>query len=69
MSMTDKEIVDGAERMAKTMLLSLGFQTDEPELRKSKNPRAQGVWAAVGAMLEAYNGTDLESAVDNVDNE
>ncbi|KVP65642.1 hypothetical protein WJ96_04545 [Burkholderia ubonensis] len=69
MSMTDKEVVDGAERMARALLAASGYSTTEASIRKSQNPRAQNAWATVTAMLDAYNGTDLQSAVDSVDEE
>ena len=67
MSMTDKELVEGAERMARALLSASGYSTTEDSIRKSENPRAQNAWRTVGAMLDAYNGTDLQSAVDSVD--
>ncbi|KVP16885.1 hypothetical protein WJ84_01010 [Burkholderia ubonensis] len=67
MSMTDQEVVEGAERMARELLLASGYSTTEATIRKSQNPRAQKAWATVAAMLEAYNGTDLQSAVDSVE--
>jgi hypothetical protein len=69
MSMTDNEVVEGAERMARELLRSnaFGYETSEPSIRKSRNPRAVSAWRIVEKMLDAYNGTDLQSAVDSVD--
>lgn len=67
MNITDKEVVAGAERMARKLLGFEGFETSEPSIRGSSNPRAVKAWKTVEMLLEAYNGTDLQSAVDNVD--
>jgi hypothetical protein len=69
MSMTDKQVVDAAERMARVVLSEFGFETSEPSIRKSTNPRATSAWRIVGKLLEEYNGTDLQSAVQSVDEE
>ncbi|MEX3983927.1 hypothetical protein AB4Y45_33620 [Paraburkholderia sp. EG287A] len=66
MSMTDKQVVEGAERMARELLSIEGFKTLEPSIRASTNPRAVKAWKTVEMLLEAYNGTDLQSAVANV---
>lgn len=67
MAMTDKEVVDGAERMARVLLQAWGFEFSGEAVRKSANPRAVSAWSVVSSMLEEYNGTDLQSAVDSVD--
>lgn len=67
--MTDNEVVEAAERMARKLLELDGFRTSEPSIRRSKNPRAVRAWAQTKALLEAYNGTDLQSAEDTVDEE
>ncbi|MBK3780291.1 hypothetical protein G3A43_08475 [Paraburkholderia aspalathi] len=69
MSMTDKQVVEGAERMARALLRDLGYETSEPSIRKSRNPRAVSAWRTVGTLLDAYNGTDLPAAVESVDEE
>ena len=40
MSMTDQQVVEAAERMARTLLSEFGYETSEPSIRKSQNPRA-----------------------------
>jgi hypothetical protein len=50
--MNDKEIVDGAERMARTLLALTGVITDEPSLRNSRDPRVVPVWRSVAMLLE-----------------
>ncbi|WP_244142329.1 hypothetical protein [Burkholderia vietnamiensis] len=65
--MTDVEVVEGAERMARVLLKAWGFEFSGEAVRKSGNPRAISAWNVVSAMLEEYNGTDLSSAVDSVD--
>ncbi|WP_244254310.1 hypothetical protein [Burkholderia vietnamiensis] len=65
--MTDVEVVEGAERMARVLLKAWGFEFSGEAVRKSGNPRAISAWSVVSAMLEEYNGTDLSSAVDSVD--
>ena len=67
MSMTDKQVVEGAERMARELLRIEGFKTTEVHIRASSNPRAIQAWKSVALLLEAYNDTDLQLAVDNVD--
>lgn len=67
MSMTDKQVVEGAECMARELLRFQGYQSNEASIRGSTNPRAVSAWKAVTLMLGAYNGTDLQSAVDSVD--
>jgi hypothetical protein len=69
MSMTDKEVVEGAERMARELLSIEGFKTTELRIRASTNPRAVKAWKTVEMLLDAYNGTDLQSAIDNVDDD
>ncbi|MDN7570141.1 hypothetical protein BLA13014_03402 [Burkholderia aenigmatica] len=64
---TDLEVVEGAERMARVLLKAWGFEFSGEAVRKSENPRAISAWNVVSAMLEEYNGTDLSSAVDSVD--
>ncbi|WP_321820885.1 MULTISPECIES: hypothetical protein [unclassified Burkholderia] len=65
--MTDKDVVDGAERMARVLLQSIGFEFTGEAVRNSSNPRAVSAWNIVSKMLEEYNGTDLASAVDSCD--
>ncbi|WP_241019529.1 hypothetical protein [Burkholderia sp. Ac-20345] len=65
--MTDLEVVEGAERMARVLLKAWGFEFSGEAVRKSGNPRAISAWNVVSAMLKEYNGTDLSSAVDSVD--
>lgn len=67
MAMTDKEVVDGADRMARVLLQAWGYEFSGECVRHSGNPRAVAAWSAVSRMLEEYNGTDLPSAVDSVD--
>lgn len=67
MAMTDKEVVEGAERMARELLQAFGFDFSGKSVRHSENPRAVSAWDIVARMLEEYNGTDLRSAVDSVD--
>lgn len=63
--MSDAEVVQGAERMAIVLLNAWGFVFSGESVRNSKNPRAVSAWSVVTSMLEAYNGTDLSSAVDS----
>lgn len=65
--MTDVDVVEGAERMARVLLKAWGFAFSGAAVRLSANPRAISAWNVVSAMLEEYNGTDLSSAVDSVD--
>lgn len=65
--MTDVEVVEGAERMARVLLKAWGFAFSGAAVRHSANPRAISAWSVVSTMLEEYNGTDLSSAVDSVD--
>ncbi|MBU9199894.1 hypothetical protein KTD31_00575 [Burkholderia multivorans] len=67
--MTDKEIVEGAERMARTLLALSGVITDEPSLRNSRDPRVVPVWRSVAMMLELYNGTNLAATVKRYDSD
>jgi hypothetical protein len=70
MSMTDKQVVEGAERMARELLSAFGgHQSGEPSIRKSDHPRAISAWSITERLLETYNGTDLKSAVASVDDE
>lgn len=64
--LTDEQVVAGAERMARLMLKSQGFAFSGKSVRDSINPRAVAAWQLVTAMLDAYNGTDLVSAVDSI---
>ncbi|QUN45028.1 hypothetical protein KEH59_01980 (plasmid) [Burkholderia contaminans] len=66
---TDRDIVEGAERMARILLQSMGFDFFGESVRASSNPRAVRAWNVVGALLEEYNGTDLSSAVDALEEE
>ncbi|HJP69621.1 MAG TPA: hypothetical protein VJ846_12030 [Sphingomicrobium sp.] len=63
--MSDAEVVQGAERMALVLLKAWGFAFSGECVRNSRNPRAVSAWSVVSSMLEAYNGTDLSSAVDS----
>jgi hypothetical protein len=65
--MSDLDVVEGAERMARVLLKAWGFAFSGAAVRHSANPRAISAWRVVSAMLEEYNGTDLSSAVDSVD--
>lgn len=65
--MTDVEVVEGAERMARALLKAWGFDFSGEAVQNSANPRAISAWNVVSTMLEEYNGTDLSSAVDSVD--
>ncbi|WP_254215893.1 hypothetical protein [Burkholderia multivorans] len=65
--MSDVEVVEGAERMARVLLKAWGFAFSGEAVRNSANPRAISAWSVVSTMLEEYNGTDLSSAVDSVD--
>ncbi|CAB3735634.1 hypothetical protein LMG22037_05985 [Paraburkholderia phenoliruptrix] len=65
--MSDLEVVEGAERMARVLLKAWGFAFSGAAVRHSANPRATSAWSVVSVMLEEYNGTDLSSAVDSVD--
>ncbi|HDR9103408.1 TPA: hypothetical protein QDB04_000128 [Burkholderia vietnamiensis] len=65
--MNDKEIVEGAERMARTLLALTGVVTDEPSLRNSRDVRVVPVWRSVAMLLETYNGTNLAAAVKRYD--
>ncbi|MBB4517205.1 hypothetical protein [Paraburkholderia fungorum] len=65
--MSDLDVVEGAERMARVLLKAWGFAFSGAAVRYSANPRAISAWNVVSAMLEEYNGTDLSSAVDSVD--
>ncbi|VVE17677.1 hypothetical protein [Pandoraea cepalis] len=67
--LTDQEVVDGAERMARVLLTSLGFKFSGEFVRTSSNPSAITAWGAVTAMLEEYNGTDLISAVASIESD
>lgn len=62
--LSDQEVVDGAERMARVLLEAWGFKFSGVSVRSSKNPRCSSAWSVVSAMLEEFNGTDLVSAVD-----
>ncbi|ABO59700.1 hypothetical protein LA345_40825 (plasmid) [Burkholderia vietnamiensis] len=62
--LSDQEVVDGAERMARVLLKAWGFKFSGESVRSSKNPRCSSAWSVVSAMLEEFNGTDLVSAVD-----
>ncbi|WP_245176303.1 hypothetical protein [Cupriavidus sp. AcVe19-6a] len=67
--MSDAEVVQGAERMARVLLKAWGFGFTGESVRNSKNPRAISAWSVVTSMLEEYNGTDLSSAVDSSETE
>lgn len=67
--LSDQEVVDGAERMARVLLKSLGFEFLGESVRNSPNPRAISAWGVVTKMLEEYNGTDLDSAVDAIESD
>lgn len=67
--MSDAEVVQGAERMARVLLKAWGFAFSGECVRNSENPRAISAWSVVTAMLEEYNGTDLSSAVDSCETE
>lgn len=66
---TDRDVVEGAERMARILLQAMGFDFSGESVRASSNPRAVRAWNVVGALLEEYNGTDLSSAVDALEEE
>lgn len=61
--MTEQEIVDGCERMARSLASSDGFIFDDRSFRLSASPRAQMYWRQAVDALAAYNGTDAENAV------
>lgn len=65
--LTDEQVVDGAERMARVLLRSLGFDFSGETVHDSVNPRAVSAWNVVSAMLEEYDGTDLSSAVASIE--
>ncbi|MBB5546549.1 hypothetical protein [Paraburkholderia fungorum] len=67
--LTDQEVVDGAERMARVLLQAWGFQFSGAAVRTSGNPRAISAWDVVTKMLEEYNGTDLVSAIAAIDSD
>jgi hypothetical protein len=67
--LSDQEVVDGAERMARVLLKAWGFDFSGETVRNSMNPRAAAAWSVVIKMLEEYNGTDLVSAVDAIESD
>ena len=50
--MTDVEVVEGAERMARALLKAWGFDFSGEAVRNSANPRAISAWNVVSTMLE-----------------
>ncbi|CAB3754402.1 hypothetical protein [Paraburkholderia humisilvae] len=68
-AMTDVEVLEGAERMARVLLKAWGFEFSGDAVRNSENPRAISAWNVVSTMLEEYNGTDLSSAVESVEHD
>ncbi|MFP3637831.1 hypothetical protein [Paraburkholderia sp. SIMBA_054] len=65
--MSDQDVVAGAERMARIYLKSRGYSFTGELVRNNRSPRGEQAWSVITRMLEEYNGTDLVSAVDEVD--
>jgi hypothetical protein len=69
--MSDQEIVDATETLARFMLRHIGAGYEVPVdyvfHRNLKNPRAARAWEAACDLMDIVRGADVQSALDNLD--